>query len=227
MHTHLSKSHQHTLDAILHHPTAHNLQWHDVRTLLGEVAEATDEGNGNTSYKRAGKRLVVHAERTKDVGSDEAVRELRAFLTDPPDMLTAPETPSVHLLVVIDHREARIYRSEMRGTTPERIVPHDPDNNGRYLHSVTNDANGQRRPELRSFYDAVAASLKGADHILIFGSGTGASSAMEHLVEHLKAHDKALAAKIAATRVVDTHHLSENQLLAFARSASHPDQPPH
>ncbi|MFA6043840.1 MAG: hypothetical protein WC718_02545 [Phycisphaerales bacterium] len=223
MHTHLSKSHQHTLDAILHHPTSHNLQWHDVRTLLGELATANAEANGNTTYTREGKRLVIHAERSKDVDSD-AVRELRTFLTDPSDALTTPAVSSLNLLVVIDHREARVYRSEMKGTTPERVVPHDPDNNGRYLHSVTDDSNGQRRPELRSFYDAVAASLKGADHILIFGGGTGAASAMEHLVEHLKEHNKDLAAKIAGTRAVDTHHLSDNQLLAFARGAHTRDQ---
>ena len=30
--------------------------------------------------------------------------------------------PEAHLLVVIDHREARIYKTELKGTVPERIT---------------------------------------------------------------------------------------------------------
>jgi len=37
------------------------------------------------------------------------------------DRNTAP-----HLLVVIDHQEARIYRTEVNGAVPVSIVPYDP-----------------------------------------------------------------------------------------------------
>jgi arginine repressor len=118
---------------------------------------------------------------------------------------------------VIDHREARIYRAELKGSVPERITPFDPHGFGRYLHSVTDDSNGQRKPERKSFYDAVAKSLQGAAQILLFGTGTGASSAMEQLLDELKHHHADVAARIVGSVAVDEHHLTEGQLLARAR----------
>jgi hypothetical protein len=126
-------------------------------------------------------------------------------------------TDAVNLLVVLDHRQARIFRTVSAGAIPERIVPHDPDGAGRYLHYVQNDSNGQRRPEQKPFYEAVAASLRGATEILLFGGGTGASSAMEQLIAHLSHHHKDLAARVVGSEVVDESHTTEDQLLAKAR----------
>lgn len=128
-----------------------------------------------------------------------------------------PEPEGAQLLVVIDHREARIYKTELKGSVPERITPFDPHGFGRYLHSVTNDSNGQRKPERKSFYEAVANSLKGAGQILLFGTGTGASSSMEQLIANLKHHHADLAKRIVGSVAVDEHHLTEGQLLARAR----------
>ena len=128
-----------------------------------------------------------------------------------------PEPEGAHLLVVIDHREARIYKTELKGSVPERITPFDPHGYGRYLHSVTDDSNGQRKPERKSFYEAVAKSLKGAGQIVLFGTGTGASSAMEQLIANLKHHHADLARRIVGSVAVDEHHLTEGQLLARAR----------
>jgi hypothetical protein len=131
-----------------------------------------------------------------------------------------PAAVGLHLLVVIDHREARIYKTELRGSVPQRIVPYDSDmprGSGRYLHNMGDDANGQRKPEISSFYKAIAGALKGAEKILVFGGGTGASSAMGHLLAALKAHHHELSARIVGSIVVDEHHLTEDQLLARAR----------
>ena len=122
------------------------------------------------------------------------------------------------LLVVIDHRLARIYRAEIRGTAPERIVPLHPGGSRRHLHYVQDDSNGQRRPEQRSFYDAIAKSLHGAEQVLVFGGGTGASSAMEELLKQLQLHHKDLAKRVVGSVVVDEHHQTEDQLLAKARA---------
>jgi hypothetical protein len=127
------------------------------------------------------------------------------------------EPEGAHLLVVIDHREARIYKTELKGTVPERITPFDPHGFGRYLHSVTDDSNGQRKPERKSFYEAVAKSLKGAGQIVLFGTATGASSAMDQLIGHLKHHHADVAKRIVGSVAVDEHHLTEGQLLARAR----------
>ena len=128
-----------------------------------------------------------------------------------------PVVGGLHLLVVIDHREARVYRAELHGSVPQRVMPYDPDGFGRYLHNVEEGANGQRKPELKSFYEAVAKALRGAEKVLLFGRGTGASSAMEQLLAELKHHHADLAKRIVGSVVVDESHLDEGQLLAKAR----------
>jgi hypothetical protein len=121
------------------------------------------------------------------------------------------------MLVVIDHREARIYDTEMHGSVPQRITPYDPFGFGRDLHYNQDDSNGQRKPERKSFYEAVAKTLRGAKQVLMFGSATGASSAMEALVAELKQNHADIAERIVGTFTIDEHHLSEDQLLAKAR----------
>lgn len=130
---------------------------------------------------------------------------------------TNEQTPAPHLLVVIDHQEARVYRTEVHGAVPERLVPYDPHGFGRHLHSDHPPSDGHRKPERKSFYEAIAKTLHGAEQVLFFGSGTGRSSAMEQLLADLKAHHADVAQKIVGTVVVDAHHTTENQLLAKAR----------
>jgi hypothetical protein len=122
-----------------------------------------------------------------------------------------------HLLVVIDHHEARVYRTEVHGAVPQRLEPYDPHGYGRHLHSAHEWTDGKRQPERKSFYEAVAKTLRGAEQVLLFGSGTGKSSAMEHLLADLKDHHPDVAAKVIGSVVVDAHHTTEDQLLARAR----------
>lgn len=124
---------------------------------------------------------------------------------------------STRLLVVIDHREARVYRTESHGSVPQQITADDPGGFGRHLHNVQDNSDGQRKPERKSFYEAVAKTLEGADQILVFGSGTGASSAMEELLAQLNRHHGEMAKRVVGSVVLDETHLTENQLLAKAR----------
>jgi len=60
--------------------------------------------------------------------------------------------------------------------------------------------------------------LRGAREILLLGAGTGASSAMDHLVAELRRNHPELAERVVGSLVVDEAHLTENQLLAKARA---------
>jgi hypothetical protein len=123
-----------------------------------------------------------------------------------------------HLLVVLDHREARVYHAEIKGAVPERITPFDPHGYGTHLHNMSNEhTDGKSQPERKSFYEAIAKTLRGAEQILLFGSGTGKSSAMEQLVADLTEHHADVAGKIVGTVKVDASHATEGQLLAKAR----------
>jgi|SRR5579864_440878 len=123
----------------------------------------------------------------------------------------------LHLLVVIDHQEARVYRTEVHGAVPVSIVPYDPYGYKKHLHSAHEWTDGKRQPELKSFYEAIAKTLRGAEQVLLFGSGTGRSSAMEVLLADLKANQPDVAERIIGSVVVDAHHTTENQVLAKAR----------
>src|ERR1700738_1096263 len=89
------------------------------------------------------------------------------------------------LLVVIDHQEARVYRTEVHGADPVRIAPYDPHGYRKHLHSAHEWTDGKRQPERKSFYEAIAKTLRGAEQVLLFGSGTGRSSAVERLIGDL------------------------------------------
>jgi hypothetical protein len=215
----MSKDHQTTYKAIFQHPIAHNLQWHDVRSMLDSLAEVTEEHNGNLKFTRHGEVLILHPPKHKDLSDTKEVMQIRHFL----ERSSVPELPDptedgTHLLVVIDHREARIFKTELRDSIPVSITPYDPDGTRRHLHSVDDEANGQRQPELKSFYEAIAANLKGAEQILIFGSSTGASSAMDYLVDELNQNHPDIAKRIVGAIVVNEQHLTEEQLLAQARA---------
>ena len=215
--THMTGSHQNTYKAIFQHPAARNLHWRDVRSLLAVLADVTEEANGNLKATRGGQTLILHPSRDKVVGEIDELMEIRHFLERSSSVATEDTTEGAHLLVVIDHREARIYKTELHGSVPQRITPYDPEDAGRHLHYVEDDANGQRRPERKSFYEAVAKTLQRAEQILIFGGGTGASSAMEHLLAELKHRHPQVAGRVIGSIVVDEQHLSDDQLLAKAR----------
>ena len=218
MKTQLQGSHQKTQVAILRHPAARNLPWRDVRSMLEALAEVVEEPNGNLKITRGGQTLVVHPSRDKDVAEVEELMEIRHFLQRSGAAVPEPVAAAGgHLLVVIDHREARIYSADLHGSVPQRITPYDPHGFGRYLHFVQDESHGQRRPERKSFYEAVAKTLQGAESILLFGSGTGSSSAMDQLLAELKRRHRQIAERIAGCIVVDEQHLTENQLLAKAR----------
>ncbi len=122
-----------------------------------------------------------------------------------------------HLLVVIDHKEARVYRTEVHGAVPVKLEPYDPHGYGRHLHSAHEWTDGKSQPERKSYYEAVAKTLRGAGQVLLFGSGTGKSSAMDQLLADLTAHHPDVAKAVVGSVVVDAHHTTENQLLAQAR----------
>src|SRR6185369_93681 len=120
----LNSAQRQTYDAVCRHPTAHNLHWRDVKSLLGAVAELTEEPNGKLRATRAGRTLLVHPEHHKDSVTMDELVEIRRFLEESEAVPTPRAADGLHVLVVINHREARIYRTEWSGSVPQRIVPH-------------------------------------------------------------------------------------------------------
>ncbi len=217
MESQLTGTHRHAYDALFQRPVARNLHWRDVWSMLGVIATAVEGQNGNLKVTRNGQTLTLHRPSGKDLADAKEVMQIRNFLER---SITPPQptaSAGTHLLVVLDHREASVYMTELHGAIPQRIVPYDPHGFGRQLHYVQDDSNGQRKPEQKSYYEAIIKTLQGAEQILIFGSATGASSAMEQLLIELKQHHAELAKRVVGSVVVDEQHTTTNQLLAKAR----------
>jgi hypothetical protein len=73
------------------------------------------------------------------------------------------------------------------------------------------------KPEANTFFPPIAAALKGATHLLVFGSGTGSSSEMNQFVTWLGQHHADLAKLVLKAVTIDEHHQSDAQILAKAR----------
>ena len=213
----LSGSHLRTYEAIFRHPISRNLGWHDVHALFRQLGEINEEANGNLKVTRNGQTLILHPPRTKDVSEKDEVMSLRHFLerseTIPPETSDA----EAHWLLVINHHEARIFRSELRGAVPEQILPHEPDDYFRHAYNSKDFSKGKEKPDPNSFFEPVAKALQGAGQILIFGAGKGMSSEMEQFVAWSKTHHPDIAQRIIGSLTVDESHLTQDQLLAKAR----------
>jgi hypothetical protein len=122
-----------------------------------------------------------------------------------------------HWLLVIDHHEARIYRSATPGAVPQQIRPHVAKEFFRHAHNSKDFSRGREKPDPNSFFEPVAGLLNGAGKILIFGTGTGTSSEADQFIAWLSLHRPELAKRIVGSLVVNEHHLTEGQLLAKAR----------
>ena len=175
MTTQLSGAHLTTYNAVLQHPVSRHLEWRNVWSMLTALADVVQNHGETLKVTRNARTLVLHRPNRKGMDDVQELMKIRHFLEASGTVSAPPQADGVHLLAVIDHRMARIYTSDMHGSVPQRIVPYDANGSGRHLHYVQDDSNGQRKPERKSFYEAVAKTLHNAKQILLFGSGTGAS----------------------------------------------------
>jgi hypothetical protein len=211
----LTGSQLRTYDRIFQHPVSHNLGWHDVVGLFRQLGTVEEEANGNLKVTCKGQVLFLRPHRTKDVSDTEELMELRHFLerTQTP----VANTEETHMLLVIDHHEARLFRSELHGAIPQQILPHEPDEYFRHTHNSRDFLRGQEKPDPNSFFEPVARAIQAASRILIFGTGTGMSSEMDQFVGWLKQHHPELSKRVIGSIVIDEHHLTAGQLLQKAR----------
>jgi hypothetical protein len=213
----LNGSHLRTYNMIFQHPISHNLEWREVRALLDQLGQVAEEPNGHLKATRNGQTLILHKPHTKDIAEDRDVMALRHFLEQSETIPPETDATAAHWLLVIDHHEARVFRSEIHGVHPGRILPHDVKEHFNQVQDAEEISRGKEKPDPNSFFEPVAKALQPAGQIIIFGTGTGASSEMEQFITWAKAHHPDLARRIIGSLAVDEQHLTEDQLLAKAR----------
>lgn len=213
----LTGSHLRTYQRIFQHPVSHNLEWRDVHALFRQIAEVEEEPNGHLKVSRNGQVLVLHPARTKDVADTDELLTLRHFLERSESIPPLTDEKVIHWLLVIDHHEARLFRSEMQATVPQKIMAQGPDRYFRHAQHSEDFSRGRERPDPNSYFEPVARAMSDPGSILIFGTGTGMGSEMEQFITWLKIHHADAARRIIGSLVVDENHLTESQLLAKAR----------
>ena len=213
----ITGSHLRTYDRIFQHPVSHNLNWHEVYALFRHIGQVEQEPNGHLKVTRNGHTLSLHPPHGKDVSETSEVMSLRHFLEKSEAAPAEADAREAHWLLVIDHHDARIFRTEMHGAIPRRILPQEPEAHQRLANDAKDFSRRKDKPDPNSFFKPVANALKAGGEILIFGTGTGTSSEMEQFIAWLKLHHPDQASHIIGSLVVDEHHLTDDQLLAKAR----------
>jgi hypothetical protein len=208
---------QRTYDSIFDNPMTHTVEWRDLRSMFQSLGAIVEDHNGNLTIVRNGHKLVVHSDPVSNGANASTMIEIRHFLRSSATNAATPVPVGEHVLVVIDHHEARVFKSQLRGTVPEKIVPYDPHGYGQHVHNMHEHAHGQHHPVPNSFFESVSKTLQGANQILVFGTGKGGGSAMEELVTYLHKNHKDLFEHVIGALTIDETHLTEDQILAKAR----------
>ncbi len=233
----LSKSGRATLDALYRHPVAHNLEWTDVVALFEKIGTVDHKAHDEIAFGIGGTHHVFRKPRHKDLTtaeimdirhmlsragwSPQAATGPNAEIVDPTKSSTAIKAPP-DLLVVMDHREARLYHLEINSAdhADHVIRPYDPHH---FLHHLSHKdqprERGQRTPEDHSFYEHIAQAVSPGRRIVLIGHGHGHSNAADHLAEYLRHHHPETFKKIASDIVADLSALTVPQLLDRGRRA--------
>jgi hypothetical protein len=206
--------------SLLHGKLPRNLHWSDAVDLIGHLGEVQDQGGDQFTFTVGTQHESFKRPHTAEFGIEEVSR-LRKFLKEagsesPPVQYNQP----VRMIVVIDHHTARIFR-DLGGSRPNEevtIKPYDPHHFHRHLvHRKEAHYEGDRVPEENSYYEEVAVALAPANEIVLIGSGTGKSSAVEALVDYLERHHADLSRLVKATETADLSALTEPEIEAIAK----------
>ena len=77
----LDSHHRKTVEKIFTHPTSHNIQWHDVLSLLEAEGEAEEVHDGRFKVTLGGETQTFDAPKGHDVDTQQVV-DLRRMLTE-------------------------------------------------------------------------------------------------------------------------------------------------
>ena len=78
---HLSSSHRDTLSELFRHPTSHNVEWHDVISLLQSVGTVEERHDGKYQVAIGPDRIILERPLHKDI-DESTVVDLRRMLRD-------------------------------------------------------------------------------------------------------------------------------------------------
>ena len=223
MSEHLGRKDEVLLASLLAGKLPLNLSWAEVVELIGRLGTVEPHGGNEFAFAVGSQRAFFKRPNTHSLDVHEVSR-IRSFLREA-TANASPEKPSQpgRIVVVVDHHSARIYQDfGAAGSGGETTVkPADPHGFHHHLiHRKEAHYEGERVPEDPSFYEQVARDLVPAREIVLVGHGTGKSSALNFLMEYLKAHHPTIFQRVVATEVMDLSAITEREVEAIARNHS-------
>ena len=78
---HLASHHRKALEEIFEHPTSHNIEWHDVVSLMGAVGTISERHDGKWVVTVGSQTEVLERPKDKDIDIQMVV-DLRRMLSD-------------------------------------------------------------------------------------------------------------------------------------------------
>jgi hypothetical protein len=224
----LHGAHLRTLEAVFHHPVAHNLEWGNVVGLMEKIGTVHEKANNRFAFEVGGETHLMHKPHTKDLTSTEVV-DLRHFLQRAGWSPGAPSQAPAHtdpappsVMVVLDHHGAKLYHIDLTSgaSTGAELRPYDPHHFLHHLaHKDQSREQGQRAPEDPDYYRRIAAAVAHAGRIVIVGHGVGKSNAALHLSEFLRSHHPETYARVVRQIDTDLSATTTPQLQQLARQA--------
>ena len=216
-----------TLEAIFHHPVAHNLKLDGYAAPATRLGSANERADGKYSLTINRKHLIFHRPHSKHLDAGE-ITELRHYLAsagispeNPYGTPPAAKPVSVDVVALIDHHGAKLYRVDLSSEQgAETVKPYDPHHFLHHLHHRDElREHGQRAPEDLTFYDKIAEALHEADRIVLLCLGVGLSNASQTLAERLKKYHPPIYARIVRQAEVNTSAMTEREILAYGRQS--------
>lgn len=205
-----SKS-QTTYNQVFQHPITHNLEWRDLQAMFEDLGTVEHEHNGNLKVTLNDQAVVFHSPALSDIATTEQVMQVRHMLEAHGNK--AVHAHPKHVLVIMNHTATTVYHLELGKEGKEELIPGDNLGHHKHVHSKHDYSDHIEKPNNHTYYEAITASLEGAEKILIFGSGTGSSNAMDLYVAWLLEHHPKLSDNVVDAMIVDESHLTEEQML--------------
>lgn len=220
MGAHLRHDHQELLESLLGGKLPRDLSWSSVVDLLGQIGKVEAHGNDEFLFEVGSQRGLFKRPSNHNLDTEEISR-LRRFLREAGvEGRPAGTYPHGRMVVVIDHRIARIYH-DAGSSVPEgevNVKPHDPFGFHRHLiHRKEAHYEGERVPEENSFYEEIVQDLVHAEAIILIGHATGKSNAAGFLNEYLKTHHREIFPRVIAVETADLSALTEPEIEEIAK----------
>jgi hypothetical protein len=207
-------------ETLLHGRLPRNLHWTAALELIASIGRAEPTSGDEFAFVVGTQREFFKRPHGSELGVEEVSRLRRLLKAASHESAPIGLVSPGRMVVVIDHHAAHIFR-DLSGSRPQEgstIEPYDPHHFHHHLvHRKEAHYRGDRVPEEASFYEEVAKELMPALEIVLIGHGSGKSSAVDALVEHLKKHRPDVFRHVIATEIADLSALTAPDVEAIAR----------